>query len=228
MFVGETGVQRIVDRTCELMKRDPNEDARAQGGIDLDTIQKYINLWYSLSIDLFGGEISSNAADAFAAGIKGRYKESKRFEDHVCKDATYQLEVLEDGRVVEKEVPLRAAMNEVLRNDFVEDCQRGVTRWNKVIEKHGLDYRLKLPSRRFNRHIGAFGPAHTDPDGNLISAEEWARRRDEWLPNDADEGYIRSLMQPVYSPGQIAPWIAPPRRGINGKPFEFEYVRWKS
>ena len=63
MFVGETGVQRIVKRTCELMKQDPNGDARAQGGIDLPTIQKYLNLWYSLSLDLFGGEISSNAAD---------------------------------------------------------------------------------------------------------------------------------------------------------------------
>ena len=113
----------------------------------------------------------------------------------------------------------------MLRTDYVEDCQRGVTRWNKVIAKHGIDFELKLPSRRFNRSIGAFGPVHTDPDGNLLSDAEWQRRRGEWLPNEDDEIYIKSLMQPVYTPGQIAQWIAPPRRGINSKPFDFEYVR---
>jgi benzoyl-CoA 2,3-epoxidase subunit B len=225
MFVGETGIQRIVDRTCELMKQDPNEDVRAQGGIDLPTIQKYLNLWYTLSLDLFGGEVSSNAADAFASGIKGRYKEAQRYEDHVCKDAIYTLDVVEGGRVITKEVPLRSAMNEVLRTDYVEDCQRGVTRWNKVIAKHGIDFELKLPSRRFNRSIGAFSAVHTDPEGNLISSEEWERRRGQWLPSEEDEIYIKSLMQPVHTPGQIAQWIAPPRRGINSKPFEFEYVK---
>src|SRR4026209_655264 len=47
MFVGETGVGRLLGRTCELMKQDKNEDARAQGGVDLPTLQKYLNLWYS-------------------------------------------------------------------------------------------------------------------------------------------------------------------------------------
>src|SRR5215467_8512318 len=81
MFVGETGVDRIVQRTCELMKADPSGDVRAQGGLDLATIQKYVNLWFSVSLDLFGGEISSNAADFFAAGLKGRFKE-RDHEDH--------------------------------------------------------------------------------------------------------------------------------------------------
>src|SRR5688572_21744802 len=75
MFVGETGVQRVVQRTCELMRQDPNEDATKLGGIDLPTIQKYINLWYSVSADLFGGEISTNAATYFAAGLKARDRE---------------------------------------------------------------------------------------------------------------------------------------------------------
>ena len=50
---------------------------RALGVIDLPTMQKYLNLWYSLSLDLFGGEISSNAASFFAAGLKGRAKEEQ-------------------------------------------------------------------------------------------------------------------------------------------------------
>ncbi|HTE53615.1 MAG TPA: benzoyl-CoA 2,3-epoxidase subunit BoxB [Kofleriaceae bacterium] len=225
MFVGETGVGRIVERTCELMKQDPNEDARAAGGIDLPTMQKYINLWYTLSLDLFGGEISSNAADAFAAGVKGRYKEATRYQEHTGLGATRAVEEVQGGKVVSSDVPLRNAMNEILRDDFVEDCQRGVDRWNKTIREAGLSFELKLPSRRFHRQIGAFAAVKTDPSGTLLSEDEWNRRSGDWLPSEADEVHVKSLMQPVHEPGKIAHWIAPPRRGINGQPFAFEYVR---
>ena len=167
MFVGETGVGRIVQRTCELMKQDPNGDARAGGGIDLPTIQKYLNLWYSLSLDLFGGEVSSNAADAFAAGLKGRYKED-RYDDHKRSARPGRRGgARRQGR--HQDVPLRNAMNEVLRDDYVEDCQRGVDRWNKTISEAGIAFELKLPSRRFHRNIGAFSAVGTDPSGALLT-----------------------------------------------------------
>src|SRR5687767_8120698 len=134
MFVGETGVERIVQRSAELMKADPNEDVRAQGGIPLDTIQRYLNLWYALSLDLFGGEISSNAASFFAAGLKGRYRE-ERYDDHAALGVHYAMPVVKEGRLAEEEVPLRTAMNEVLRDAYVDDCQRGVDRWNKRLEE---------------------------------------------------------------------------------------------
>jgi len=225
MFVGETGIERVVHRACELMLKDPNADVRKHGGIDLPTIQKYLNLWYTLSLDLFGGEVSSNAADAFGSGLKGRYKESARFEDHVCVDGTYTLDTFEGGAVTSKEVALRTALNEVLRDDYVADCARGVNRWNKVITKAGIDFELKLPSRRFHRNIGSFANAHFDPEGNLLDEATWNRRRDEFLPSDADEAYVVSLMKPATEPGKIASWLSPPRRGINGRPFDFEYVR---
>src|SRR5438094_1327058 len=113
MFVGETGVQRIVKRACELMKQG---DVRALGGVDLPTIQKYLHLWYSLSLDLFGGEVSSNAADAFAAGLKGRYKED-RYDEHKLVGSHFAMDVLEGGKVVHKDVPMRNALNEVLRTE---------------------------------------------------------------------------------------------------------------
>jgi benzoyl-CoA 2,3-dioxygenase component B len=225
MFVGETGIQRIVQRSAELMKQDKNEDARAEGGLDLPTVQKYLNLWYSLSLDLFGGEVSSNAADAFAAGIKGRYKEASRFEEHSCLGQSFPVEDVEAGRVIKREVPMRNAMNEILRDDYVADCERGLERWNKTIKEIGVDFELKLPSRRFHRHIGQFAGHQFDAAGNLLSAEEWEQRRGEWLPSAADERYVASLMQPVMEQGKIANWIAPPRKGINGKPFAFDYVR---
>jgi benzoyl-CoA 2,3-dioxygenase component B len=224
MFVGETGVGRVIERACQLMKQDPNGDVRAQGGIDLATIQKYLNLWYTLSLDLFGGDISSNAADAFAASIKGRHREG-RFEDHVCLDSTYSVEVVENGAFVTKDVPMRTAMNQILRQEYIKDCQRGVERWNKSIREHGMDIELRLPSQRFHRAIGTFAGVHTDPNGNLLDDATWEARKHEWLPSAEDEAYIKSLMQGVHEPGKIANWIAPPLRGINGQPFEFEYVR---
>ncbi len=227
MFVGETGVMRVVNRTCELMKQDRNEDARNLGGVDLPTLQKHINFWYSISADLFGGEVSSNSANYFGASLKGRAREAS-YEDHRALTGTYRMLVPEEGGLVEKEIPLRNAMNEVLRDSYIEDCQRGVDRWNKVIEQASLSYRLKLPSRRFNRHVGIYSGFHFTPDGDQASAGEWEQRREEWLPAAADRAYVASLMKPVCEGGKIAGWISPPEKGINGHPFDFEYVRFRN
>jgi len=225
MFVGETGVMRVVQRACELMKTDPNEDARAQGGIDLETLQRYVNFWYSSSLDLFGGEISSNAADYFASGLKGRAHEGKKFEDHVAREGNYEIPVLDNGGLATRSVPLRNAMNEILRDAYVDDNARGVARWNKAIAEQGVDFELKLPNRRFNRKMGIYAGRHFDVDGNPISAEQFEARREEWLPTEADKAYVNNLMQPVWEPGRMANWIAAPARGINGQPIQFEYVR---
>jgi benzoyl-CoA 2,3-dioxygenase component B len=224
MFVGETGVERVVQRTLELMKADPNGDVRTQGGIPLEIIQKHLNLWFALSLDLFGGEVSSNAASYFAAGLKGRAKEAS-YDDHVALSGTYRLTQVKDGAVVEEDVPLRNAMNEVLRDEYVEDCQRGVDRWNKRLAEAGVTERLKLPSKRFYRHIGLYAEMPFGPSGALLPKDVWDRQRDAWLPSEADRAYVASLMQPVREPGRIAGWVAPPARGIKGLPFEYEYVR---
>lgn len=221
MFVGETGVQRVVKRSCELMKQG---DVRALGGIDLPTIQKYANLWYSLSLDLFGGEVSSNAADAFAAGLKGRYKED-RYDEHKLVGSHFAMDVLEGGKVVHKDVPMRNALNEVLRTEYIKDCQRGVERWNKTIRDAGVDFQLVLPSHKFHRQIGMWAGHHFTPAGEMIDEATFAARRAEWLPSDTDEAYIKSLMSPVYERGKMANWIAPPIKGINNLPEDFEYVR---
>jgi benzoyl-CoA 2,3-dioxygenase component B len=224
MFVGESGVERVVERTAELMKLDPNGDARAQGGIDLGTVQKFLNLWFALSLDLFGGEISSNAASYFAAGLKGRAKEES-FEDHRALDRWYRMSTVKDGVVAEEDVPLRNAMNEVLRDAYVEDCARGVERWNKRLAEAGLSERLRLPSKRFYRHIGIYAEMPFDPDGRLLARTDWESRKGEWLPTEADRAFVRSLMKPVREPGRIAQWLGRPARGIKGLPFEYEYVR---
>ncbi len=232
LSVGETGLMRVVRRTAELMKQHPGRDVREQGGVDLGTMQRIINFWYSYSLDLFGGEISSNAADFFAASLKGRYQEERR-DEHTAMGQMKVVPVVESdpsapiGRLVNKEVPLRNALNEVLRDDYVEDCERALRRWNHELEKAGLDpaHRLTLPSRRFHRHQGEYSRHCFDPQGVLVAQAELDAKRAQWLPSPADMEFLASLMVPVHQVGKIAPWIAAPARGVDGKPFEFEYVK---
>ena len=230
MFVGETGVGRVIQRTAEVMNEkgiEAPDQVRAEGVIDLETIQRYLNRWFSSSVDLFGGERSSNAASYFAAGLKGRHKEETRFEDHIALDGAYELPVPTDtGRISNEEVPLRNAMNEVLRDDYVDDCRFVVERWNRILEKANRPERFTLPNRRFHRDVGVYAGRRFDPEGNPVSEETWNAKKDDWLPTDADRTFVKSLMSPVLGLGKVASWIAPPAKGINGNPFEWEYVRF--
>jgi benzoyl-CoA 2,3-dioxygenase component B len=225
MFVGETGVGRIVQRACELMRQHRTDDVRAHGAIDLPMMQRYINFHFSVSLDLFGSEISTNAANYYTTGVKGRFEEAKRDDDHRLTEATYPVTVLEGDRIVTKKMPALVALNERLRDDYIADCQRGVDRWNAIIKKHGVDVALRLPHKGFHRAIGSFAEAKISPDGRVITEAEWNARKDEWLPTERDQAYVTSLMVRVIEPGRFAGWIAPPPRGINGQPLDFQYVR---
>jgi benzoyl-CoA 2,3-epoxidase subunit B len=231
MFVGETGVTRIVERTCQAMKdagiEDPQDIAavRRLGVIDLPTVQKKANLHFSLSLDLFGNEISTNAANAFHAGLKGRYREERLKDDHQLESGTYPVLRLIDGEIKNEDVPALSGLNMRLRDDYVADCNVGVGRWNRVIESFSIPFQIKLPHVAFHRHIGEFSSIKADIDGNLLSAGEWEKRQGEFLPSDADRNFIEGLMQPQREPGKFASWIAPPKVGIDNKPGDFEYVK---
>ena len=229
MFVGESGVSRVVQRTCQVMnelKTDDPAKVRAAGAIDLETIQRYLNFHYSVTIDLFGADQSSNAATFYSSGLKGRYEEGKRTDDHQLKGQTYKVLEVVNGQLVEKEVPMLNALNEVLRDDYIKDSVAGVGRWNKVIEKAGIPFRLQVPHKAFNRAIGALAGIRLSPDGRVVSENEWNARKNEWLPSDEDRAFVASLMGRVVEPGQFANWIAPPVMGINRQPVNYEYVRF--
>ena len=231
MFVGETGVGRTIQRTCEAMNRagitDPWDvrKVRELGVIDLPTMQKKLNLHYALSLDLFGSEISTNAANAFNAGIKGRYQEARIDDDHRLQSATYPVVLLKDGAIVSEDVPALSAINMRLRDDYTRDASGGLGRWNSIIERAGIPFRMKLPHQGFYRQIGSFADAPITPDGEIVSENEWQARRDEWLPGSGDGDFIQSLMKREWEPGKYAGWIAPPRVGIDNKPGDFEYVK---
>jgi benzoyl-CoA 2,3-dioxygenase component B len=231
MFVGETGVGRIIERTCQAMKEagiaDPADigAVRKLGVIDLPTIQKKANLHFSLTLDLFGNEISTNAASAYHAGLKGRFREDRLKDDHRLESGTYPVLRLIDGKIVNQDVSALSGLNMRLRDDYVADCNIGVGRWNRIIEGYGIPFAIRLPHVAFHRHIGEFSGIHADIEGNLLDAAQWAARRDEFLPSQPDRNFIESLMQPQTEPGKFAGWIAPPKVGIDNKPGDFEYVR---
>ena len=229
MFVGTTGIDRIVERTAQLMTENDTDDVAALGGIPLGVIQKYLNFHYSVTLDLFGGETSTNVAGYYTAGLKGRWSEERRRDDHRLTDDSIMVDTMVDAgdgqqSIGQLEVAALLGLNTDLRREYIHDCQNGVNRWNKILADAGLAGRLRLPHVAFNRKVGAFAAIEATPDGEQIPAAEWARRQGEWLPTDVDKTHVRSLMRPVLQRGKIASWIAPPRGGINGQPFDYDYV----
>ena len=231
MFVGETGVGRTIQATVDAMTAagitDPYDTNRIRdlGVIDLPTIQKKLNLHYSLSLDLFGNEVSTNAANAFNAGIKGRYMEHRLDDDHQLQRDTYDVKMVSEDQIVTEQMPALNAINMRLRDDYVKDASGGLTRWNKIMKRKNVDFEFRLPHEGFNRNIGVFANVSVDPQGNIISPDSWEAQMAEWLPTKADGEFIQSLMKPCYEPGRYASWIAPPKVGINNQAGDFEYVK---
>jgi benzoyl-CoA 2,3-dioxygenase component B len=231
MFVGETGIGRTIQRTCEQMKAHGIEDPydtdkiRDLGVIDLPTMQRKLNLHYSLSLDLFGSEVSTNAANAFNASLKGRFQETKIEDDHKLEHSTYPVLKFVDGSIKRVDEPALTAINMRLRDDYTADCQRGLDRWNKIIDRVGVGFKFELPHVAFHRAIGEFKDVRATPAGEIVDDATWSRSKDKWLPSSADGDFIQSLMKQVVAPGQFASWIAPPRVGIDNKPGDFEYVK---
>jgi benzoyl-CoA 2,3-dioxygenase component B len=223
MFVGASGVARVVQRTVQLMQEHDTADVRPFGGIDVATLQRYLNFHYSVSLDLFGAETSTNAANYYAAGLKGRFQEAKRDDDHCLHGATRTVPTVVDGRVETREAASLAALNETLRDDYIADCQKGVDRWNRTLA--GVDLELVLPHVGFNRAVGELAARRIGPDGRILTEEAWSAGLPEWLPTDDDRSFVESLMVGVTEPGQMAGWIAPPATGIHQKPVDFDYVR---
>ncbi|MAE75614.1 MAG: benzoyl-CoA 2,3-epoxidase subunit BoxB [Planctomycetes bacterium] len=225
MQTGENGIGRIVHRTGELMRE--GTDPRKVGAIPFDIIQRYINFWASMSMDLFGGEDSTNAAEAFAMGLKGRYRESDGiYKDPKALGQNYKLSVPKNGGMTEQDVPLRRAMNSLLLDAYVADSTRIVNRWNRDLERLDMDVRISLPDKKFHRGQGVYAGYWFNPAGERITEEEWNAHRDDWLPTEADSAYVKTCMISVREPGKFANWISPPHQGTNEQPNDFDYVRF--
>ena len=233
MFVGETGVQRTIEATCAAMVKagikDPNdvEAARKLGVVDLPLLQRKLNFHASVTRDLFGSEISSNAAEAFGSGIKGRFNEANlKGDDHVLQDATYPVDARRRRQARRRAGPgLARAQRAPARR-----LHRRLSGRDRPLEQvgreggHRLQVRpaaqgLQSPDRRIRRQTHQ--PGRRGPDRR----RNGAAKSGDWLPNDDDMRFIGSLMKPCHEPGKYASWIAPPRVGVNNQPGDFEYVK---
>ena len=229
LFVGEQGVGRAIQRTCEVMNELKTDDVarlRAAGVIDLPTLQKYMNFHFSVTSDLYGSEISSNAATYYTTGLKGRFEETKLDDDHKLDNNEYEVMDVAGDKILSRHVAALSALNERLRDDWITDVQAGMDRWNRIVAKTGVNFKFTLPHKGFHRKIGMFADVHVAPDGRLISEAEWTHQHQNWLPTADDRLYVHSLMGRVVEPGKFAGWIAPPSRGINNQPVNFDYVRF--
>ena len=231
MFVGTTGVARTIEQTCRVMRENGIEDpyatekVRALGVIDLPTIQRKVNFHFSVSLDLFGADVSTNAANYFNAGLKGRFRETSIDDDHQLMDTTYPITKLVNGDFVRVDEPAINAINARLRDDYVVDCEKGVERWNRSISTAGIEFEIRLPHVAFNRKVGEFAQLTVTPDGALIADESWQAQRDDWLPTADDLQHLHDVMHQVVEPGEFARWIGPPKTYIDNKPGSFEFVK---
>jgi benzoyl-CoA 2,3-dioxygenase component B len=228
MFIGEDGLRRVIQRTLDLMREHDTDDVAPHGGINLATIQRSFNFWAPRIYDLFGSDESARAADAFFAGIKGRVHESNH-DEHVRLEGELTVERAAPGRSCEfvtVQVPMKDALNGVMRQAYLHEVTMLMTRWNKMLARAGAGPEFRLPSQRFNRRFGVYAGGRFSPQGDRVDETVFEACRAEWLPTEADRAHLRAVQRPVLERGRVAGWLAAPARGINNMPaLDFDYVR---
>ena len=93
-------------------------------------------------------------------------------------DATYPVERVVDGKIVAEETPALRAINARLLDDYIKDCQGGIDRWNKVVEKAGVAFRFAQPTRAstVDRRVRR---QRISPDGAVLTEEQWIKKKCE-------------------------------------------------
>jgi benzoyl-CoA 2,3-epoxidase subunit B len=149
---GQDGIKRIV---------------RA-GVIPQQIIQKYINKWVPVSLDLFGVDRSSSAHWFYVWGLKGRY-------DEPTAQAEANLE----------------RMNEHSRELYRQECVKLVDMINKNVPA-GHE-KLYVPDVKFNRYIGEYGRQPYSVTGELLSEKAYEEHLREMLPQPEDVALVNEI-----------------------------------
>ena len=174
MFVGAGGVGRVVQRTAELMREHDTDDVTPFGGINLATIQRYLNLHYSVSLDLFGAETSTNAANYFAAGLKGRFQEAARLDDHRLhgESRTSRRASATAGSWSARWPPCRRSTPPSATTTSTtarREWTAGTAPWRRSGPRSSA-----LPHVGFHRRVGGLRRAATSPPtATLVTEAEW-------------------------------------------------------
>ncbi len=231
MFVGETGVQRIIQRTCEAMREAGIDDpyrhrtgARAGGDRPADHPAESQSAFLADagSVRLgdqhqrgqcvqcgFEGPLSRGQAGR-RPPIAGRHLSGAAAEGW-CDRARGRA-----GAVVAEHAAARRFRRRYRGGD--RSLEPGAGTCGHRIPYPTAACRVQPPDRRVR--CGACGYR-----GTLLATDAWAARADSMLPTAEDYRFVSSLMKPVQERGAYAGWIAPPRTGIDNKPGDFEYVK---
>ena len=88
-------------------------------------------------------------------------------------------------------VPMLNALNEIMRESYLKDCDIGLRRWNRAIERAGFPaLALKLPSSRFRRSIGAWVGQPVTPEGAVIDKNVFESQLGDWIPTAEDKAFV--------------------------------------
>src|SRR5262245_4265380 len=154
LLTGHTGLSRVIKA----------------GKMPIDLIQKHINKWFSVALDLFGVDASSSAYWFYVWGLKGRYDEGKT------------------------EVPAdRDRLNELARQHYQKEVVGLIDALNKVIPEG--QSKLRLPDPKFHRSIGEYAGKNYGIDGELLSLESYEKHLEQVLPNVADNARLDAIFK---------------------------------
>jgi benzoyl-CoA 2,3-dioxygenase component B len=154
LLTGHTGLSRVIKA-----KKVP-----------IDIIQRHINKWFSVALDLFGVDASSSAAWFYVWGLKGRYDEGSA------------------------KVPAdRDRLNELARQHYLKELVDLIAALNKFVPEG--EPQLVLPDVRFHRSIGEFEGKTYSVRGELLTPEAYAKHLEENLPTGEDKAKLVEIFK---------------------------------
>ncbi len=154
LLTGHTGLSRVIKA----------------GKVPIDILQKHLNKWFSVALDLFGVDNSSSASWFYVWGLKGRYDEgasSGKFD--------------------------REKLNEMARNQYMGEVAQLIEALNKLVPEG--QPKIKLPDPRFHRSIGEYAGKTYSNTGELLSPEAYAKHLEQTIPTAADKAKLSEIFK---------------------------------
>jgi benzoyl-CoA 2,3-dioxygenase component B len=140
------------------------------GKVPIDLIQKHINKWYSVALDLFGVDNSTSASWFYVWGLKGRYDEGST-----------------------KAPADRDRLNELSRDHYLSEVRRLIEQLNRLIPED--QPKLRLPGVKFHRSIGEYAGQTFDIHDQLLTPEAYAKHLEDVLPNAQDKERLTGIFK---------------------------------
>jgi benzoyl-CoA 2,3-dioxygenase component B len=153
-LTGHTGLTRVIKA----------------GKVPVTLIQKHINKWFSVALDLFGVDASSSAYWFYVWGLKGRYDEGKT------------------------ETPAdRDRLNELARQHYLKEVSGLIEALNKLIPEG--QPKITLPDLKFHRSIGEYAGTMYSVRGDALTPEAYAKHLEDALPNEQDKVRLAEIFK---------------------------------